>query len=141
MVTRLNKFLDDHYLVCFLENGADFLLEMKYLGSILLVLMGSMDCLTTVIGITYFGTQELNPIIAGLVHTNLPTFVILKLTVTVMVGLIFIWAEKTLMQNNSNKHEKSFRVAYATLRVSLAGIVIFLVIVVVNNSVVLLKTL
>jgi hypothetical protein len=53
-----------------------------------------MDCLTTVIGTLYYGTRELNPILADLVSSNLPAFVFVRLTVTVSVGLIIVLAEK-----------------------------------------------
>lgn len=113
---------------------------VKYFPSLLLILMGSMDCLTTVVGTLYFGTLELNPIIASLVQTNLPAFVFVKLAVTVSVGVIFVLAEKTLL-SSGNRYSKSFRMAYNTLRVACAGIIIFLAIVVINNVWVLLRTL
>jgi hypothetical protein len=104
----------------------------------MLVFMGSMDCLTTVIGTVYFGTQELNPLIAGLVNTNLLAFIIVKLAVTFSVGIIFVLAEKAL-NNPNNPHDKSFKVAYVTLRVASVGIVVFLSLVVLNNVIVLLR--
>jgi membrane protein DedA with SNARE-associated domain len=104
----------------------------------MLVFMGSMDCLTTVIGTVYFGTQELNPLIAGLVNTNLLAFVIIKLAVTFSVGIIFVLAERAL-NNPNNPHDKSFKVAYVTLRVASVGIVVFLFLVVLNNVIVLLR--
>lgn len=76
--------------------------DMRYMASLMLVFMGSMDCLTTVIGTVYFGTQELNPIVASLVNTNLTAFVFVKLTITLIVGLVFIWAEKSSI---SNRHD------------------------------------
>ena len=112
--------------------------DVKYLASVMLVFMGSMDCLTTVIGTVYFGTQELNPLIAGLVNTNLLAFVIIKLAVTFSVGIIFVLAEKAL-NNPNNPHDKSFKVAHATLRVASVGIVVFLFLVVLNNIIVLLR--
>lgn len=112
--------------------------DVKYLASVLLVLMGSLDCLTTVIGTVYYGTQELNPLIAGLVNTNILAFVVLKLAVTFSVGVIFILAERAL-NNPNNPHDKSFRVAHATLRVASVGIVVFLFLVVLNNVIVLLR--
>jgi hypothetical protein len=45
---------------------------MKSYPTMLLALMGSMDCFTTVIGILYFGAVELNPFIAGVISTNYP---------------------------------------------------------------------
>lgn len=111
----------------------------RYVASFVLILMGSMDCLTTVVGALYFGTQELNPIVAGLLEVNVPAFVLVKLGITFAVGIIFIWAERTLTQTGAI-HDKSFKVAYTTLKVASIGIVVFLMVVVVNNVVVLLRT-
>ena len=80
------------------------------LPSLFLIFMGSMDCLTTVIGTLYYGTRELNPVLAGLVNSNISAFVVLKLTVTVAVGLIFILAQKTLMKS-PDKNSASFKIA------------------------------
>ena len=102
--------------------------------------MGSMDCLTTVIGTLYYGTRELNPILAGLVSSNLPAFVIVKLTVTVSVGLIFILAQKTLMKS-PNKNSASFKIALQILRIAYFSIILFLAIVVANNLLVLFNIL
>jgi hypothetical protein len=104
----------------------------------MLVFMGSMDCLTTVIGTAYYGTQELNPLIADLVHSNLPAFVVLKLAITVSVGIIFVLAERAL-KSTENANDRSFKVAYTTLRVASVGIVVFLSVVVLNNIIVLLR--
>lgn len=35
------------------------------------MLMGTIDCITTAIGLHYFGAVELSPIMAGIVH-NIP---------------------------------------------------------------------
>ena len=102
--------------------------------------MGTMDCLTTVIGTLYYGTQELKPILAGLVNSNLPDFVILKLTTTVALGLLFILAQKTLMKS-PNKNLASFKIAHQTLRLAYFSIILFLAIVVVNNLLVLYNML
>ena len=112
--------------------------DIKYLASVMLIFMGSMDCLTTVIGTVYYGTQELNPLIAELVSTNILAFVVLKLAVTFSVGIIFVLAEKAL-NNPNNPHDKSFKVAHITLKVASIGIVLFLFLVVLNNIIVLLR--
>lgn len=103
-------------------------------------MMGMMDCLTTVVGTLYFGTVELNPLIASLVSTNLPAFVLLKLAVTVSVGLIFVLAENALMKT-LNKTTRSFSTAYNTLRAAYVAIVLFLGVVVANNIVVIATTI
>lgn len=112
---------------------------IKYVSGLILVLMGSMDCLTTVVGTLFFGTHELNPLIAGLVNSNLPAFVVIKLAVTVFVGLLFVLAEKTLL-GDENKNNRAFKIAHNTLRVSYIGVVLFLVFVVINNIFVIINT-
>jgi hypothetical protein len=105
-----------------------------------MIFMGCMDCATTVIGTAYYGTQELNPLIANLVNTNLPAFVVVKLGVTVSVGLIFVIAEKTLTRNGT-PNDRSFRIAHNTLRAAYIGIILFLSVVVINNLLVLLHNI
>jgi hypothetical protein len=99
--------------------------------------MGSMDCLTTVLGALFFGTRELNPVLAGLVSSDIPGFVMLKLSVTVAVGLIFVLAQKTLMRT-SDHTSNSFKIALKTLKMAYFSIVLLLSIVVANNILVLL---
>jgi len=114
--------------------------SIQTLPSLFLIFMGSMDCLTTVIGTIYYGTRELNPVIAGLVNSNLPAFVILKLTVTVSVGLIFILAQKTIMKS-PDKNSASFKIALQILRITYFSIILFLAVAVTNNLLVLLNSL
>ena len=102
--------------------------------------MGSMDCLTTVIGSLYFGTRELNPVLAGLVNSSIPAFVALKLTVTISVGLIFILAQKILMKS-PDKNSPSFKITLRILKVAYFSIMLFLAIVVANNLLVLFNVL
>ncbi len=105
--------------------------------SYILMLMGSFDCLTTAIGILYFGAVELNPFLTGIVSTNLPAFIILKITATICISLAFIHAEKTLMRD-TYKTSKSFNFTYKLLKTATAGTIIFLTIVVANNVLVLM---
>lgn len=109
-------------------------MKIRTYPTLLLALMGSMDCITTVIGILYFGAVELNPFIAGVVSTNLPAFVILKLTTTVFVCLIFIQAEKILMKTQNTK---AFSGTQAILEVGYVGVIVFLAVVVTNNAIML----
>lgn len=111
---------------------------IKYVSGLFLVLMGSMDCLTTVVGTVYFGTQELNPFIAALLNLNLPVFIAVKLAVTGCVGLVFVLAEKTLL-GTENTNNRSFKIAQNTLLGSYIGVVLFLAIVVINNVLVIIN--
>ncbi|MCW4019394.1 MAG: DUF5658 family protein [Candidatus Bathyarchaeota archaeon] len=116
------------------------MMKMKSYPTMLLALMGSMDCLTTVIGILYFGAVELNPFIAGVISTNLPAFIVLKLTTTLFVCLIFVQAEKILMKTQ-NKTTKAFTWTHRLLKVAYIGVIAFLVVVVANNLLVLANAL
>ncbi len=98
--------------------------------------MGSIDCVTTVIGISFRGAAELNPVLAGVV-TNIPAFMVLKLSATLCVAGTYILANKTLNQA-SDKTTRTFRYSSYGMKVAYAGLVLFLAIVVINNFTVLL---
>ena len=60
--------------------------------------MGFIDWLTTVVGITYFGATEINPLFASITKTNLLAFSGIKLSATMLIGFLFYKAyaiEKT----------------------------------------------
>ena len=97
--------------------------------------MGSIDCITTVIGVLYFGAVELNPVLAGVV-SNIPLFIVIKLSATFCIGGTYVLAKKIL--NTSDKTTKSFRYSNLMMKAVYAGLVVFLVTVVVNNFTVLL---
>ena len=77
--------------------------------------MGSMDWLTTIIGIVYFGAVESNPFMAGLTSASLVTFTAVKLTTTVFVALLFYKAEKNLLVA-PDKTSRSFKLTRIVLR-------------------------
>ena len=110
---------------------------IRYYASLLLVFMGTLDCLTTVVGTMYFGAKELNPLISGLLATHPSVFVVVKLAVTVCVAVTFVIVEKILLKNADIK-DRSFRIAHNTLRATYVGIICFLFVVVTNNIWVLL---
>lgn len=82
-----------------------------------LIFMGSMDCLTTVVGAMFFGAREANPVLAGLVNSNLSGFVVVKFAVTVTVSLIFILAQKTLMRT-SDQSTNAYKIALRILKIA-----------------------
>lgn len=116
------------------------MLRVKGFPSLLLIIMGSMDCLTTVVGILYFGAVELNPFLAGIVNASLSAFIALKLTTTVFIILIFRQAEKMLMQT-TNRTSRAFTWTRSLLRVAYVGVLLFLAIVVANNVIVLVHAI
>jgi len=114
------------------------MLKAQLIPSLLLIIMGTVDCITTVIGVLYHGDSELNPVMAGIVSTNIGAFLVVKLAATMVAAFSFVLANKTLM-NIQNKNTKTY--AYSSKIVSIAsmGLVLFLVIVVTNNLFVLLS--
>jgi len=94
--------------------------------------MGSMDWLTTIIGIVYFGAVEGNPFLAGLAQTNLPVFTAIKLGTAFFVGFLFYQAEKTLNRTEDKKSKGFARMHYLLIAAYLASL-IFLLVAVVNN--------
>ncbi len=104
--------------------------------SFILVLMGSIDCLTTVIGVLYFGAAELNPFLAGLV-SNVPVFLAVKLSATFCIGGTYILARR-ILNSASDKTSRGFRCGSIVVKTAYAGLVVFLSIVVINNLTVLL---
>lgn len=113
-------------------------MNVRTYPTLLLVLMGSLDCITTVIGIMYYGAVELNPLLSGVVSTNITAFIILKLTTTVFVCLIFVQAEKILMKT-TNQASRAFTWTKRLLKVATAGVILFLCVVVANNLIVLVN--
>ena len=66
------------------------------LSSVLVAFLGSLDCLTTVVGVLCFGGVELNPFIAELVHSDIAVFIVLKLVVTAFAAAVPVAADRAL---------------------------------------------
>ena len=104
------------------------------MGPSLLILMGSMDWLTTVIGIVYFGAVEGNPFFSEIARTNLPAYTAIKLSTAVFVGFLFYQAEKSLSRAQ-DQSSRGFTWTRYLLRGAYVGSAIFLFIAVLNNIV------
>ena len=111
-----------------------------YLLSLAFVVLGTIDCLTTVIGISYLGAVEENPVIAGVAMTNLPLFTVIKLASTLAVGLMVYLAEKSL-QAVEDKKSRAYRFISVAIRVICVAGIVFLCVVVLNNFTVVFKAL
>jgi len=112
------------------------MLRAQVIPSVLLIIMGTIDCLTTVIGILYHGATELNPLMAGIVSTNIGAFLIVKLVATMIAASSFVIANKTLM-NTQDKGTRTFIYSSKLIKIASASLLIFLAIVVANNLLVL----
>ena len=112
-------------------------LKSEVFPSFILVIMGIIDCLTTVVGVSHFGAVELNPLLSGMVSTNMLAFLIIKISATFCIGFTYILANRTL-NKTSDKNTKAFKYSYSFMKIAYAGIVVFLVIVIINNLLVIL---
>jgi hypothetical protein len=124
------------------EKGKEeaLVLRVRTVPSLILVLMGYMDWLTTMIGIVYFGAVEVNPFFADIVRTNLVAFTAIKLTTTIFVGLLYYVGDRMLMRLK-DKESKSFLFARVTLRVGYVVITAVLLSAILNNIIVIGKTI
>ena len=111
--------------------------KTEIISSFLLVLMGLIDCFTTIIGVMYSGAKELNPFLAGIVSTNIGAFLVVKIAATMLIACTYILANRILLKN-PNKASKSFKYSSKFLKVAYFGILVFMIIVVANNMLVLL---
>jgi hypothetical protein len=114
-----------------------YALKSEAFPSFILILMGSIDCLTTVIGVLYFGAAELNPLMASIVSTNIAVFLALKISATILIGFTYILAKRSL-NKTLNKESKSFKYSNRLINVAYTGLMVFLFIVIVNNLTILL---
>jgi hypothetical protein len=115
-------------------------LRIRAVPSLSLVLMGSMDWLTTIIGVAYFGAVEGNPFLADITQTSLLAFTAIKLATTIIIGLLFYKAEKTLLRI-PDKDTRSFKCTRIILRVAYITATALLLVAVLNNLIVVANAL
>ncbi len=121
------------------ERGA-VILRIKAVPSLAMILSGTMDWLTTIIGIVFFGAIESNPFMAGLTSTSLIAFTVAKLTITLLAAFLFYKADKTLLET-MDKNSRSFSLTRITLRVAYVISTALLVVAVLNNIIVVARAL
>ena len=102
------------------------------------ILLGSLDWLTTIVGIVYFGAVETNPFILNLAGTSLLGFTAVKLSTTLLVGLMFYQAERMLVATQ-DKSNRMFLFTRVTLRATYIAATLFLLIAVLNNLIVVAR--
>lgn len=93
--------------------------------------MGSLDWLTTVVGILYFGAVEGNPFLSALTETNLLAFTCVKLGTVFFVGFLFYKAEKLMRAENQDTHVAKWM--HVVVKLTCIAALAFLVFAVVNN--------
>ena len=111
------------------------MLRVKAGLSLALVIAGTMDLLTTIIGITFFGAVESNPFIASIAGASLPAFTVIKIATTACLGLLFYKGEQVLLEIQ-NKASRSFKCTCVMLKGACLAATGFLLFAVVNNLIV-----
>lgn len=112
-------------------------LKSEMFPSMFLIVLGSIDAITTVLGVSYFGAAELNPFMTGIVNSNIMAFLVLKVSATFLIGFTYILAKRTL-NKALDKETRSYRYSSWLIKAAYAGLAVFLIATVINNLFVLL---
>jgi Domain of unknown function (DUF5658) len=110
-----------------------YALKSELFPGFFIILLGAIDCSTTVAGILYSGAVELNPLMTSLISSNMMAFLALKISATLIIGFTYILAKRKM--DNSTQDTKNLR---RLTNGAYAGITIFLIIIVINNLIVIL---
>ena len=97
-----------------------------------LVLVGFLDWLTTVVGVVFFGASENNPLLFGLLSSNIVLFSAVKLFAVVAGGLAFYKAAGLSTDLNLGLTKRFLNVSYSMTFLALSVIVF-------NNLIIVLK--
>ena len=114
-----------------------YALKSEIFPSLFLILMGTIDAITTVVGVLYFGASEINPLMTSIVNTNIIAFLVIKVSATLLLGFTFILAKRTLIKT-FNKETRFFRISNRLFNIAYAGLTLFLIVTVINNISVIL---
>ena len=106
--------------------------------SLLIILMGTLDCVTTIIGVVYAGAKELNPVMAIMVNSNVGVFLVVKIGTTVLIALTYVLTRQILL-HMPNKNGRAFLYSIKALTFAYVGLTAFLAFAVVNNLLILIK--
>jgi hypothetical protein len=111
-------------------------LRVRALMTLLLALMGVLDCITTVVGILFFGAFEKNPFMASLIQTNLSVFIVTKLAATAFVCFSLIQADR-FIGKIKDKTGRAFRYSNRLFKGTFFCLIGFAAVTVANNSIVI----
>ena len=91
-----------------------------------LIMIGTLDLLTTIVGVVFFGATETNFLLAELTQTNLLLFSIVKIVAITFTGLLFYKAEtKTKIASQISPFAKRFlKTGYALCLLTLSAVVL-----------------
>ncbi len=110
----------------FLKEAIDYMVKREILFCTTLIFIGTLDFLTTIVGIEFFGATETNFLLAGLTQTNILLFSAVKITAITLTALLFYKAEtKVKITNQISPIAKKFlKSGYATCLLVLSFVVL-----------------
>jgi Domain of unknown function (DUF5658) len=112
-----------------MKNSAKALLFLA-----LVFILGYLDWLTTVVGLLYYGGNELNPVLSGLTKSSILVFSAAKLTAVALAGFTaYIATDITKSAKNNWRFTNKF------VNCGISFTVIALSVVVANNMIVIFK--
>jgi hypothetical protein len=101
-----------------------FMIKKSWLFFFALVLVGFLDWLTTVFGVAFFGASENNPLLVGLVSSNMMLFSAVKLFAVVAGGLAFYKAVRLSTDFNQGFTKRFLDISFSLTFLALAIVVI-----------------
>jgi hypothetical protein len=101
----------------------------------ILVLLGVLDLMTTVVGITSKGAVEANPVFAALTQTNMFAFIGIKVVTVAFTGFMFLGATRIAQSPSGNLLGRYFMTSASTASCFVMTAVVG------NNLIVLLKAI
>ncbi|MCW3984738.1 MAG: DUF5658 family protein [Candidatus Bathyarchaeota archaeon] len=89
-----------------------------------LILVGVSDWLTTILGVTFYGASETNPLMAGLVGSNMMVFSVVKLFAVITAGFAFYKAVDVSIKMNWMPAKRLLDVSFLATFLMLTGVVV-----------------
>ena len=80
------------------------MLKKGLLFLLAIILLGLLDWLTTLIGILFLGSVEINPFLSGITRSSMFIFSLVKLSAVILAGCAFYKAEAIYEQTMSHWH-------------------------------------
>ena len=88
-----------------------YVLRSDVFPSFILVLLGSFDCLTTAVGVLYFGAAEWNPFMRSILSTSIAAFLALKISAT-----LTDWVHLRSSQKNPKQKPKQRKPGFQDIK-------------------------
>jgi hypothetical protein len=110
--------------------------EVTYVPTLLIILFGLMDSMTTFFGVSVLGMTEGNPLVAYVISTNVFYFFLIKFMTISIIAIIPLMMQKVIMTLKMNL-DKKLTTVLAICNIGIFAILTLMVMAVVNNSILL----